>query len=137
MDKSNFPLPDMISWPMLRQWLKTIHSKTLALKTCMLTMKEFMDHNFKDIDHPVNFDSHNTATAEYTAQIRKVQIEIDKALKLSRGFYFDEVRIKLKTSNRTFICLTPDGNMDRPNAELSCAATRTETRANAPQSSRE
>ena len=101
-DETDFHLPENISWLMLRQWFKTIYSKLQSFKECM-------GKDVNDIAHPPNFDTHNVATAEYINQLRKVQVEVDKAIKLDRGAFFEEDSIKLKKTNKHFVRFTPYG----------------------------
>ena len=52
--------------------------------------------------HPQNYWHHNQAYQEYLNQLKKIQREIDIAIDLSRGTYFDEDSIGIKKSNTQF-----------------------------------
>lgn len=94
-DETDFHLPSEVSWGMLKQWFQAIYSRLISLKECMGT-------DMEDMSHPRNYWHHNSACQEYINQLRKVQREIEIALDLSRGTYFDEDSIKVKKSNKRF-----------------------------------
>ena len=94
-DETDFHLPEDISWTMLKQWFKAIFVRLVSLKECM-------GRDVTDMVHPRNYWHHNQACQEYLNQLKKVQREIEVAIDLSRGTYFDEDSIRIKKSNTRF-----------------------------------
>lgn len=88
MDQTDFHLFEDVSWPTVRTWFKTIYSKLISLKECL-------GNGLSHINHPENYSHHNCACIEYVEQLRKIQKEVDRAISLSRGTYFDADSIKL------------------------------------------
>ena len=94
-DETDFHLPEEISWAMLKQWFQAIFARLVSLKECM-------GRDVADMGHPRNYWHHNQAYQEYLNQLKKIQREIDIAIDLSRGTYFDEDSIGIKKSNTQF-----------------------------------
>ena len=95
-DEEDFHLPQDISWSILKQWFKAIYSRLVSLRECM-------GKDVTDMHHPENYWHHNQACQEYTNQLKKVQREVDTAIELARGTYFDEDSIKVKKKNTRFL----------------------------------
>ena len=65
-----------------------------------------MGNGLSHINHPENYSHHNCACIEYVEQLRKIQKEVDRAISLSRGTYFDADSIKLLKEHKWFSKLT-------------------------------
>ena len=100
VDDTDFHLPRDVSWSIVKQWFKAIYARLILLKECM-------DRDVTDMSHPRNYWHHNHACQEYLTQLRKVQREIDVAIDLARGTYFDEDSIRIKKSNTKFVRFQP------------------------------
>ena len=87
-DGEDFHLPTDISWGIVKQWFKATYSRLVSLKECM-------GCDVTDMDHPRNYWHHNQACQEYINQLKKVQREVDSAIDLARGTYFDEDSIRI------------------------------------------
>ena len=105
-DETDFHLPGNVSWSIVKQWFKAIYSWLISLKECM-------GQDVEDMVHPRNYWHHNQACQEYLTQLREVQCEIDVAIDLARGTYFDEDSIHIKKRNSRFVRFEPDRDDER------------------------
>ena len=99
-DDTDFHLPKELSWTLIKQWFKAVYSRLTGLKECL-------GNDASDIVHPNNFWAHNSACQEYVHQLQKVQREVEAAIELARGTYFDKDSIKVKKSNDRFLRFKP------------------------------
>ena len=99
-DETDFHPPEDISWGMLKQWFKAIYSRLVSLKECL-------GNDTGDIKHPKNYWHHNSACQEYISQLKEVHREVDVAIDLARGTYFDKDSILVRKSNKRFLRFKP------------------------------
>ena len=131
-DDTDFHPPEELSWSMLKQWFKAVYSRLTGLKGCL-------GNDAHDISHPKNFWAHNNACQEYVRQLWKVQREVEAAIDLARGTYFDRDNILVKKSNERFLrfkpydYFRPTASSDTGNGVLSSKEKDTPGGANTPQ----
>ena len=99
-DETDFHLPTDVSWGSLKQWFKAIYSRLISLKECM-------GNDVVDMHHPQNYWHHNQACQEYINQLKRLQREVDTAIDLARGTYFDKDYIKIRKTNTRFTRFKP------------------------------
>ena len=109
-DEEDFHLPEEISWSLVKQWFKAIYSRLISLKECF-------GKDVVDVAHSQNYWAHNHACQQYINQLKKVQREIDVAVELARGTYFDKDSIRIKKRNNRFVRFDPYNN-DRPSSTV-------------------